>query len=214
MNCRMILLLLLCAAPGFLFAADWDPNDDTFDPTIHSVVAGDASRLGDPSPFVHMGIKRTGYTYVHTTAWEGFDPSVQISLIVPQKPGDTTPPPTGMLMINRSQTEEFLKAFEVAIGATPDKKTSPKKEATPDKKEGADKKAATDKEPKRVQIKTAFKNANWGLSATTEKGRRFLSFENKSKDRVDTYRFSVNASKKLMGAIQHSLKKLKAKAPK
>ncbi|TWT80328.1 hypothetical protein CA13_17410 [Planctomycetes bacterium CA13] len=182
---RMIgCLLILCMIRGSLLAADWDPNDDTFDPSIHSVVVGDASWLGDPSPFVHMGLPRTGYTHVNPTNWEGFDPSVQISLMVPKKPSETTPQAGGMLMMNKNQTMEFIKVFENGLKAEP--------------------------EEKRIQIKTGFKDADWAVTFASEKGQRFLQLENKTKDKVDTYRFSVNASKKLLGAIRHSLKKVES----
>ena len=72
-----------------MFAADWDPMDETFDPSIHSVVIGDRSWLGDPSPFTHVGLKRTGYTHVMPTNWEGFDPSIQATAISISKQDST-----------------------------------------------------------------------------------------------------------------------------
>ena len=167
-----------------LLADDWDPHDDTFDPSIHSVVVGDASWLGDPSPFIHTGLRRTGYTHVNQVEWEGFDPSVQISLMVPLHPGEATPPAGGMLMMNESQTSQFIKVFDAGLKADPS--------------------------DKRITIKTGFKDADWALTFASEKGQRFLQLENKSKDKVDIYRFSTNASKKLLGAIRHSMKKLQA----
>ena len=177
-------LLILCLIPGSLLAADWDPNDDTFDPSIHSVVVGDASWIGDPSPFVHLGLPRTGYTHVNPTNWDGFDPSVQISLMVPLKPGETTPQAGGMLMMIKGQTVEFIHVFEGGL------KAKPKEE--------------------RIQIKTAMKDTDWAVTFATAKGQLFLQLENKVNDKVDTYRFSINASKKLLGAIRHSLKKVES----
>lgn len=60
-------LLISCTFAGSLIADDWDPNDDTFDPQVKSVVIGDRSWIGDPSPFVQAGLSRTGYTYVNAT---------------------------------------------------------------------------------------------------------------------------------------------------
>lgn len=187
-------VLILGATSGTLLAADWDPNDDTFDPTIHSVVVGEASWLGDPSPFVHLGLRRTGYTHVNPTDWKGFDPSVQISLMVPKQPGEKSQQGTGMLMMNRSQTLEFLKVVETGL------------------KSAAQQKAKAPKKPKRIRINSAFKDADWALAFVSEKGKRFVNLENKSKGKTNTYRFSINASKKLLGAIKHSLKKVKTKA--
>jgi hypothetical protein len=48
----------------------------------------------------------------------------------------------------------------------------------------------------------------------TDKGKRYLQLENKTKDKTDEYRFSINASKKLLGAIEHSLKSLDSNARK
>ncbi|QDT11310.1 hypothetical protein [Planctomycetes bacterium K23_9] len=177
-------LLVLCLLSGSLVAGDWDPNDDTFDPSIKSVVVENTTWLGDPSPFVHLGIPRTGYTHVNQTNWDGFDPSVQISLMVPLKPGETKPRAGGMLMMNQAQTTELIQVIEGAL------KSEPKEE--------------------RIQIKTGMKDADWALTFATDKESRFLQLENKTKDKVDAYRFSINASKKLLGAIRHSLKQLES----
>ncbi|TWU25230.1 hypothetical protein Pla52o_15280 [Novipirellula galeiformis] len=177
-------LMMLGMISGSLLAADWDPNDDTFDPSIQSVVVGDASWIGDPSPFVHLGLPRTGYTYVNATHWDGFDPSVQLSLMVPLKAGETTPQAGGMLMMNKVQTIELIKLFETGLRA--DSKQEP------------------------IQIKTAMKDVNWSMAIATDEGQRFIQLQNKTNDKVDTYRFSINASKKLLGAIRHSLQKLES----
>lgn len=117
MNRMIGCFLMICINGGFLQGADWDPNDDTFDPSIHSVVVGDASWLGDPSPFVHLGLPRTGYTHVNQTNWEGFDPAVQISLMVPLEPGEKTPPAGGMLLLNQAQTLKFIQVFQDGVRA-------------------------------------------------------------------------------------------------
>lgn len=187
-------LFILAAFNDTSSRADWDPKDETFDPSLQSVVIGDRSWIGDPSPFVHVGLKRTGYTYVMPTEWEGFDPSVQISLIVPLKPGETTPQSTGMLMMNRAQTLEFIKAVDAGW------KTDEKKENT------------LAKTTKRVSIKSAFKDVDWGMRFVTADGQRLLQLDNKSHGKVNAYQLSIHASKKLIGALQHSLKKLEGKS--
>ena len=87
-----------------------------------------------------------------------------------------------MLMMNQAQTVKFIRVFEDAL------KADPKEE--------------------RIQIETGFKEADWAVTFSADKGQRFIQLENKVEDKVDTYRFSINASKKLLGAIRHSLKKL------
>ena len=189
MKLNLICVLICCLFAGSLSADDWDPNDDTFDPNIKSVVIGDRSWIGDPSPFVHTGSSRTGYTHVNATNWEGFDPAVQISLMVPLKVGETQPPAGGMLMFNKDQTVKVVKILTDAL-------------------------KADQKEVKRTQISTSLKDADWALVSTTDQGQRFLVLENKTKDKVHQYRFSVNATKKLIGAVKHSLKNLDSETKK
>lgn len=184
--CLLAFTLLQCS----LVADDWDANDDTFDPSIQSVVIGNATWLGDPSPFVHTELARTGYTYVSPVAYQGFEPSLQISLMVPLAAGETTPPAGGMLLLDKTQALEFIKVFESGIKAEPKDRDQ------------------------RIQIKTGMKEADWALTFDHEKDQRFLQFENKNKSKVDKYRFTINASKKLLGAIKHSLEKLEAKTDK
>jgi hypothetical protein len=187
---RIGCLFIFSLLAGSLVAQDWDANDDTFDPNIKSVVIGDRSWIGDPSPFVHSGTSRTGYTYVNATQFEGFPPSVQISLMVSLAAGETAPPAGGMLMFNKEQTAEMVKVLSEAL--------------TAGKKDQA----------KRIQIKTSLKDADWALVTITDKDQRFIQLEFKTEDKIDKYRFSINASKKLLGAVQHSLKNLETKAKK
>lgn len=190
MKSTLGFLLFACTLAGPLRADDWDPNDATFDPKIKSVVIGDRSWIGDPSPFVHTGLTRTGYTYVNATQFEGFPPAVQISLMVPLAAGETKPPAGGMLMFDKAQTTKVIEVLKDAV-----------------KNEQND-------QPKRVQIKTSLEDADWALVHVADKGQRWLQLENKTKDKTDKYRFSINASKKLIGAVEHSLKSLEAKAKK
>ncbi|MDV6030511.1 MAG: hypothetical protein F9B45_10485 [Phycisphaera sp. RhM] len=187
--CSLLFLLSASLLPASLLPAnDWSADDDTFDPSLQSVVIGDRSWIGDPSPFVHLASSRTGYTYVNATNYSGLDPAVQLSLMVPLEAGESQPPGGGMLMLNEEQTEAFIKAITDAIESKP---------------------AETNEE---VQIKTALEGAQWSLTAAKDNDSRVLHLENKLKEKTHRYRFSVNASKKLLGAIKHSLKKLEATA--
>lgn len=177
-------LLSLFLFTGSLIAGDWDPMDDTFDPSIQSVVIGNRSWLGDPSPFVHVESSRTGYTHVRATNYEGFDPSVSVSLMVPLEPGEAKPPAGGMLMLNAAQATELVRLFANRL--------------------------ATESKPpsKATAIKNAMKDTDWSVSMVNAKGKRFIQLQNKLKDQTVTYRFSASATKKLAGAIQHSMKQL------
>ncbi|MEM9645202.1 MAG: hypothetical protein AAF989_09425 [Planctomycetota bacterium] len=185
----LAVFTVLCLVSGVSIAANWNAEDDTFDPGIHSVVIGDRSWLGDPSPFVHSGVQRTGYTHVQKTEWEGFEPSVQLSLIVPSKPGEKMTQVGGMLLLNEDQATKFLDVVESWF------------------------KSDSDSE-KRIPIETGMKNAHWEFKFLTDKGQRFLQLESKNKEKVDRYRFGVNPSKKLVGAIRHSLSLIQAKGQK
>ncbi len=189
-------LLYVCLVTPALAADDWDPHDATFDPKIESVVIGDRSWLGDPSPFVHTGLKRTGYTYVNATQFEGFPPAIQISLMVPVVPGETTPPAGGMLMMDQKQTvalvelvEKLLKSAGKADAQASDRKVEPADE-------------------KRFPISTSLPQTEWVLVPLADQDQRVLQLESKTKEKVDAYRFSFNAMKKLLGAVEHSLQKL------
>ncbi|MCC9601702.1 hypothetical protein LOC67_14175 [Stieleria sp. JC731] len=179
--------LALCCL-GNLQADPWHADDDTFDPSIQSVVIGNRSWIGDPSPFVHQPSGRTGYTYVNAANYEGMDPSVQISLMVPIEIGETKPVGGGMLMVNRKQYESLSKAFKSAIAAK-----------------------ATDKvEPQ--PLVTGIKDAKWILLADVKDAKRSVVLENKVGEETHRYHFSVNATKKLLGAMEHAKAQLKGKS--
>lgn len=185
-------LAIACLFCSTLAADDWDANDDTFDPTIKSVVIGERSWIGDPSPFGHVGLKRTGYTHVHVTNWEGFPPSVQISLMVPNVPGETQPPAGGMLMFNKEQASKVIKTLKKMVV------------------ENQKKDSATDpSKSKPIAIETSIQNAKWTIKLANDEGKKFFQFESKTNNKTDQYRFSLNATKKLVGAMEHSLTSLK-----
>ncbi len=183
------LFLLLCV-PGSGLAQEWDPEDTTFDPGIQSVVIGNRSWLGDPCPFVYMPLPRIGYTYVAATRFEGYPPSVQISLIVPLEPGETQSV-GGMLMMNEKQTRELLEKLEAAIKHT---------ETTKDTKPN----------PERYQsvVATAMDHVKWTLSTITADEKPRIQFESSTDDKNEAFQFSANAARKLVGAIKHALSQL------
>lgn len=187
MRIPFVLLCLLAGTSATSHAQDWDANDDSFDPTIHSVVIGDASWLGDPSPFVHLQSTRTGYTHVGQVNWDGFEPSVQLSLMVPKLPTEEAPPAGGMLLMDKAQSLQFIKMFQEALNSESKEDTKP------------------------TQIKTSMKDAMWALRQSKADGSRFIDLENKEADKVVAYRFTINASRKLLQAFEHSFKKLEAK---
>lgn len=188
-NLRLLCCFsVLCLLAGSAIADDWDPNDDTFDPDVKSVVAGNRSWIGDPSPFVYVALSRTGYTHVQATDYAGFDPSVNISLMVPQEAGETQPPGGGMIMLNKQQVVELVKAVREML------------------------KAESAELPKRLEFKTMLEGSQWALlSVPGDKGQRLLQLESKGEEKTDKYQFSVNATKKLLGAIEHSLSQLAEK---
>ncbi|MEZ6095858.1 MAG: hypothetical protein R3C03_16780 [Pirellulaceae bacterium] len=181
---RFLLLAFLLFGIGLNQESEWSADDDTFDPTLQSVVIGDRSWIGDPSPFVHAGSKRTGYTYVNTTNYEGMPPSVQLSLMIPLEAGETQPSGGGMLMTDADQTKTFIEAIRKAINAKAEDKSEP------------------------VEIQTTMKGTNWTLRFQQVDDNRTLELVDKQQDAEHVYQFSINAAKKTIGALEHSLKKL------
>ncbi|MEM6689906.1 MAG: hypothetical protein AAF664_10790 [Planctomycetota bacterium] len=166
-------------------AGDWSPDDDSFDPSVKSVLIEDRTWIGDPSPFLLVGSGRTGYTYTQATAWEGFDPSVNISLMVPIVPGETKAPGGGTLMLAERQAKSWIKTIG---GLLKDQDVS---------------------SAKSIAIESAMGNAVWSVRVTSgEDGNRMIELENNQQGSAEVYRFSINATKKLLGAVAHSLKSL------
>lgn len=86
------LLLALCLlAPVSIHA--WDPDDETFDPGVTWVVVDGATRLGDPSPFFREGFKERGFTYVGVTEHEDGEVTVNLTLNVQPREGDSDADP-------------------------------------------------------------------------------------------------------------------------
>lgn len=80
----LLLSLLLSAHP--LLA--WDPDDETFDPTIHEVIADGSSRIGDPSPVYREGYEERGFTHVGFSKPEAGEGTVNLAFILNTAPDD------------------------------------------------------------------------------------------------------------------------------
>lgn len=107
---RFLLLSLALSLPAFLQA--WDPDDDTFDPTIASVIADGATRIGDPSPFHREGYEERGFTHVGFSKPENGDPTVNLSLILPPDPDDPAKQLGGALYLPESKAKALADALE------------------------------------------------------------------------------------------------------
>ena len=83
---RLLLCLSFFAMPSVLRA--WDPDDETFDPTISETVIDGASRIGDPSPFYREGYDERGFTYVSFTKQEGGNSAVNLAFILQPRADD------------------------------------------------------------------------------------------------------------------------------
>ncbi|MCB1203207.1 MAG: hypothetical protein KDN18_03025 [Verrucomicrobiae bacterium] len=82
---RSLLLALLLPLLSSPLQA-WDPDDETFDPSIDSVIADGATRIGDPSPVYREGISERGFTHVGFSKSPEGKVTVQLSFIVPPDP--------------------------------------------------------------------------------------------------------------------------------
>ncbi len=72
-------LLSLCAHA-------WDPEDETFDPTVAETIVDGNSRIGDPSPVYPKGSSVRGFTYVKGSKSSEGGISVMVSLILTPDP--------------------------------------------------------------------------------------------------------------------------------
>lgn len=78
----LILLIGLC----FSGALAWDPEDETFDPTVFETIIDGNSRIGDPSPVYAKGSSVRGFTYVKGSKTPEAGVSVMVSLILSPDP--------------------------------------------------------------------------------------------------------------------------------
>ncbi len=117
MRCVFIIL-----TTGFLLSrfcvADWNPEDDTFDPSVTETIANGSTRIGDPSPFRQDGYDIVGYTYLVAKSDETSGVLVWVSLIVPFVPGEMEKPGGASMFLSVEQAEtlqgHLAKAIEEA----------------------------------------------------------------------------------------------------
>jgi len=114
---RIHALLLLVVSPFSLHA--FDPEDDTFDPEVKTVIADGSTRLGDPSPFFREGYEERGFTHVQASKPEGSDPMVQVSFLKMPDADDPAKALGGAMFLPIENAETF--ATELAKGATLEK---------------------------------------------------------------------------------------------
>ncbi len=80
----VILAVLLSPFP----LLGWDPDDETFDPNLHEVIADGSSRIGDPSPVYREGYEKRGFTHVGFSKSAPGEGTVNLAFIVETAPED------------------------------------------------------------------------------------------------------------------------------
>lgn len=113
---RKLLLFSLLSLPFILFA--FDPEDDSFDPTVKFVIADGSARLGDPSPFLREGYDERGFTYVQANDSQG-KKVVQVSFIKMPDADDPAKNLGGAMFLPLDTAKAF--AAELAKGEGLDK---------------------------------------------------------------------------------------------
>lgn len=78
------LTLSLCLLAPSVLA--WDPDDETFDPTVFETIIDGSSRIGDPSPVYSKGSTVRGFTYVMGSKTPEAGITVMVSLIISPDP--------------------------------------------------------------------------------------------------------------------------------
>ena len=174
---RVPLCLLAFQLLGFPALA-WDPDDDTFDPTIPSVVAEGASRIGDPSPFLRDGHDEIGFTHVMLQD----DPVrqkkvVSISLI---HPGDTAGGVGGFLFLEKEQAENLAKALRSRAGQI---------------------NSGEESDQPILELPGMSGHGDWNIFVEG----KVIVFRRQSEDEVDVFRFRPNPARKFAGAIEHNI---------
>lgn len=81
---HIFLIFMLSLFSPFAFA--WDPEDETFDPTVFETIIDGSSRIGDPSPVYPKGSSVRGFTYVMGSKSPEAGVGVMVSLILTPDP--------------------------------------------------------------------------------------------------------------------------------
>ena len=167
---RCFLLILVAFTPLFVHA--FDPEDDSFDPDVKTVIADGSTRLGDPSPFIREGYEERGFTYVQASKPEGGAATVQVSFLKMPDQDDPAKALGGAMFLDVETAEKLAAALD---------------------------KGAEHAEPL-VVWKSGWAG-DWTISYQEEKG---VILEQAMNNQVARFILSVNAAKKLAGAVRHS----------
>ena len=92
----------------------WDANDTTFDPEIFTSITPSGGVLGDPAPFMQLGIDQPGYTYVTHQVIDKIGMRVSASLIVPLAQGQAATSGGGFSMLTIEEAEAMAAALQKA----------------------------------------------------------------------------------------------------
>ncbi len=184
---------LIILSTGFLISsfclADWNPDDDTFDPSITETIANGSTRIGDPSPFRQDGYDIVGYTYLVAKSDENSGVLIWVSFIVPFVPGEMEKPGGASMFLSVEQAETLQGHLEEAI-------------------ENAD---AKDRQEVGVVVDNpSYETWKVFVDGSTDAP---VVLHRKRADAVDQFRLAVNPAKKMLDALTHYIaegKKLEA----
>lgn len=101
-------LSFFCVIP----AVAWDPEDETFDPTVFETIIDGASRIGDPSPFYREGYEERGFTVVNFTKQEeSANSTVNLAFLVLPRQDDPAKMLGGSLYLPVQSAESLVEAL-------------------------------------------------------------------------------------------------------
>ncbi len=183
------ILLSISFLFSILHAATWDPEDDTFDPSVKETIANGSSRIGDPSPFRQDGYDIVGYTYLVAKADENSGVLVWVSFIVPFVPGEMEKPGGATMFLSVKQAETLQALLTKAT------------------------KGAGAKDRKKVGV--VFENPTYETWKVFVDGGTDapIVLHRKRAENTEQYRLALNPAKKMLDALNHYVaegKKLKA----
>lgn len=181
---KVLLLATVLTLPSlFCTAGDWDPEDDTFDPTIESVIVEGSTRIGDPAPFWQEGYDIQSYANVQAYPDTGQGALIGVSLIVPMIPGDTKPLGGASIYCSIDEAKKLAEAL----------------------REGAGREAAPEKEEELAVIKKEKTPHAWKVVLDTDSK---IELHQDTGENVNIFRFAPNPAKKLASAIEYFLKEV------
>ena len=185
MSLHSLLTTLLLLALAFPFhslqADDWHPEDETFDPSIESVIVQGSTRLGDPTPFHKDGLGVQSYTVVDAKPDQNLGALIHFALIVPFVPGQTSPQEGGALFLSVDQTQKLVGYLKEAL-------------EKPDKSRDVGK-VFDDGYYQQYTVVVDAKNASAPVVLRHEMN-----------EEVDQFRFAINPTKKLIDTLEHFIK--------